>query len=151
LPGTLPAANSNELWLAKAGGPIVRNGVTVDFQWLDFPDFNIGQKYLLFIDFNQSTRVGVPAIGPVGAFMVDSNGTMAAVLNEDTNLKSDISSRFGNSLTALRNSINPPPPPTGCNPTAAQTCNARGGGYYWDEDSCSCQFDVCIPKPWLCP
>jgi hypothetical protein len=150
LPGTLPAANSNELWLAKAGGAIARNGVTVDFQWMDFPDFNIGQKYLLFIDFNQSTRVAVPAIGPVGAFMVDSNGTMAAVLNEDTNLKSDISSRFGNSLTQLRNAINPPTQPTGCDPAQAQACSAKGGGYYWEADSCSCQFDPCMAKPWLC-
>src|SRR6185295_11432052 len=84
LPATLPAANSNELWLSKAGGTIVRNAVTVDFRWTDFPDFNIGQQYLLFIDLNQSNRVAVPALGPVGAFMVDSTGTMAAVLDEDT-------------------------------------------------------------------
>lgn len=107
LPADLPAAGANELWLAKSGGTIVRNGVTVDFQFNDFPDFNIGQKYLLFIDFNQSTRVGVPAIGPVGVFMVDNNGTLASIFNEDTGLKSDLSSRFGNSLSQIRNSIVP--------------------------------------------
>lgn len=103
LSAELPAAGANEMWLAKSGGAIVRKGVTVDFQWTDFPDFNVGQKYLLFFDFNQSTRVGVPAIGPVGVFMVDNNGTLASIFGEDTNLKSDISSRFGNSLSRIRN------------------------------------------------
>ncbi|HEY2961850.1 MAG TPA: hypothetical protein VGJ37_05505 [Pyrinomonadaceae bacterium] len=152
LPAGLPAAGSNELWLSKAGGTIERNGVTVNFEWNEFPDFNIGQRYVLFIDMNQSTRVGANALGPVGVFMLDNNGIMAAVLGEDTNLKSDISSRFGNSLSQLRNAINPPPPPpSGCDPAAEQACNARGGGYYWDDSTCQCAFDVCIPKPWLCP
>jgi len=152
LPAGLPAAGANELWLSKSGGTIERNGVTVNLEWNEFPDFNIGQRYVLFIDMNQSTRVGANALGPVGVFMLDNNGIMAAVLGEDTNLKSDISSRFGNSLTQLRNAINPPPPPpSGCDPAAEQACNARGGGYYWDDSTCKCAFDVCIPKPWLCP
>jgi len=109
LPAGLPAASSNELWLSKSGGAIERNGVTVKFEWDEFPDFNVGQRYVLFIDMNQSTRVGANALGPVGVFMLDNNGIIASVLGEDTNLKSDISSRFGNCLTQLRNSINPPP------------------------------------------
>jgi hypothetical protein len=68
----------------------------------------------------RAPELQVPATGPVGAFMVDSNGTIAAVLSEDTNLKSDISSRLGNSLTQLKNSINPPTPPTACDPVQAQ-------------------------------
>jgi hypothetical protein len=84
----------------------------------DFPDFNIGQRYVLFIDMNQNTRVAANALGPVGVFMLDSHGTMAAVLVEDNDLKSDIASRFGNSVTQLTNAINPPPPPSGCDPWA---------------------------------
>lgn len=121
LPADLPGAGANEMWLAKSGGAILRNGVTVDFRWNDFPDFNIGQKYLLFIDFNQGTRVGVPAIGPVGVFAVNSNDTLAPILSDDTNLKTDLSSRFGNSLSQITNAINPPPP-SSCDTVQQQAC-----------------------------
>jgi len=149
LPADLPAAGANEMWLAKSGGTIVRDGVTVDFQWTDFPDFNIGQKYLLFIDFNQGTSVGVPAIGPVGVFAVNNSDTLAPIFSEDTSLKSDISSRFGNSLSQIRNAINPPPPST-CDPVQQQACVDDGGS--WNSDTCVCTppRDPCIHKPWLC-
>lgn len=149
LPADLPAAGANEIWLAKAGGAIVRNGVTVDFQWSDFPDFTIGQSYLLFIDLNPNTRVGVPAIGPVGVFMLDNTGTLASIFDEETALKSDIASRFGNSLTQIRNTINHPPPST-CDPAQQQACSDDGGS--WNSSTCYCTPppDPCIRKPWLC-
>lgn len=150
LPATLPAPGQSELWLSKAGGAIVRNGVTVSQPWNDFPDFTIGQKYLLFIDLNQSTRVGVPAIGPVGVFMVDDSGTIASVFDEETSLKSEIASRFGNSLGQIRNTINPTPVTT-CSSAQRQTCLDNGGN--WNSDTCYCKpvVNLCVQKPWLCP
>jgi len=149
LPATLSAPSQNELWLSKAGGAIVRNGVTINLEWKDFPDFTIGQKYLLFIDLNQSTRVGVPAIGPVGVFMVDDSGTIASVFDEETSLKSEIASRFGNSLGQIRNTINPSPA-SSCSSVQRQTCLDNGGN--WNSETCFCRplVDPCIQKPWLC-
>ena len=149
LPAVLPAPGPSEIWLSKAGGAIVRNGVTINLEWKDFPDFTIGQKYLLFIDLNQSTKVGVPALGPVGAFMVDSSGTIASVFDEETSLKSEIASRFGNSLGQIRNTINPAPAST-CSAVQQQTCLNNGG--IWNSQTCYCRplVDLCTQKPWLC-
>jgi len=148
LPAELPAAGSNEMWLSKSGGVIVRNGVTVDFQEVGFPDFNIGQTYLLFVDLNQTTKVGATTLGGSGVYLVDNNGHLAPVLGDESDLSSDISSRFGNSLTQLRNFLNPPPPPpSGCDPAQQQNCIDNGGT--WNSNNCSC-FNLCIQKPWLC-
>ena len=145
LPTELPAAGSNEMWLQKSGGIIVRNGVTVDFEWAGFPDFNIGQTYLLLVDLNQTTKIGVPAIGASGVYMVDNNNNLLPV-GDESDVSSDISSRFGNSLSQLRNTLNPPPP-SGCDPAQQQDCVDNGGS--WNANNCSC-FNLCIQKPWLC-
>ena len=37
-----------------------------------------------------------------------------------------------------------------CDPVPQQECLARGGIYYWDSETCTCQADPCLQKPWLC-
>lgn len=148
IPSDVAPPASNEMLLAKAGGKIVRDGVTVNIQWSDFPDFTEGQTYLLFIDYDAAARVGVPAIGPVGVFGVDSYGTLTPILQADTGLKADLASRFGNNLNQLRAALNPPQPPT-CDPTQEQNCYDMGGS--WNSSTCRCtNTDPCIQRPWKC-
>lgn len=134
--------------LAKAGGSVVRNGVTVNLQWSDFPDFVEGQKYLLFIDYDAAARTGVPAIGPVGVFGVDAYGKLTPILQADTGLKADLASRFANDLTQLRATLNPPPAPT-CSTLQENNCYNNGGE--WNPETCFCtNMDPCIQRPWKC-
>lgn len=148
-PAEVAAPAANEILVPRAGGSVFRNGATVNLEWTDFPDFTVGQTYVLFLDYDANARVGVPAIGPVGVFLVDAYGRMSPVFNEDTGLKEDIAVRFGNNLSQLRSALNPQQPPTGCTPEREQTCYDSGGD--WDPVRCFCRpvrEDPC--GPWGC-
>ena len=160
VPAGVPAPGANQLLLLKAGGSIVRNGVTVTQEWTELPDFTPGQTYLLFVDYDPTTRVGVPAIGPVGVFLVSSDTVSSVITDPDkaSGLQDDITERFANSLSQLRAAINPQPTPTptptptpsSCDPSIEQNCYDNGGD--WDPSSCRCTmpYDPCMRKPWLC-
>ncbi|MDQ3744486.1 MAG: hypothetical protein M3444_08895 [Acidobacteriota bacterium] len=152
VPAGVSAPASNQLLLLKSGGSIVRNGVSVVKEWTDLPDFTPGQSYLLFIDYDPSSGVGVPAIGPVGVFLVSSSSTLSPIMTDpekETGLQDDIAERFANSLTQLRNTLNPPPP-SSCDPLAEQDCYDNAGS--WNSSTCQCTLppDPCLRKPWLC-
>lgn len=145
-PAGIAAAGATELLIAKPGGNIFKNGVEVDFRLDEFPDFVNGQSYLLFLDYDPAARVGAPALGEIGVFAINSNGTVTAMA-ASSDLKNDIATRFGNSLSQIRTALGSTPP-SGCNPTDEQYCYSRGGE--WDSGTCSCFIDPCLRKPWLC-
>lgn len=145
-PTGIAAAGSTELLVPKPGGTIFKNGVEVDLRLEDFPDFVSGQNYLLFLDYDPSSRVGAPALGELGVFVVNSNGTVTALVASG-DLKNDIATRFGNSLSQIRTALGAPSS-GGCNPTTEQLCYSRGGE--WDSVTCTCYIDPCTRKPWLC-
>ena len=145
-PAGIAAAGSTELLVPKPGGNIFKNGVEVDLQLQDFPDFVDGQNYLLFLDYDPAARVGAPALGELGVFVVNSNGTVTALV-ASSDLKNDIATRFGNSLSQIRTALGSSGS-SGCSATSEQFCYSRGGE--WDSSTCSCYIDPCVRKPWLC-
>jgi hypothetical protein len=146
-PAGVAAAGTTELLVPKSGGTIVKDGVTVDLQLQGFPDFTTGQKYLLFVDYDSSVRVGAPALGALGVFRVNADGTVTAI-SASSDLKDDIAIRFGNSLSQIRSALGSSAP-SGCSTTAEQSCYNSGGE--WDSSTCHCYIDPCTRKPWLCP
>jgi hypothetical protein len=144
-PAGVAAAGTNEMLVPKAGGTIVKDGVTVQLMPYDFPDFALGQSYLLFVDYDSSARIGAPALGPIGVFSVDVNGYLTAV-SASSDLKNDIAARFGNSLSQVRAALTSNP--STCDPVQEQNCYNVGGE--WDESTCYCFRDPCVRKPWLC-
>lgn len=146
LPAGVGAASGSELLVPRAGGTIVKNGVEVDLRMQEFPDFTPGQMYLLFVDYEPAARVGAPTLGPIGVFTVNSDGTVTAI-SAISDLKDDIATRFGNSLSQIRTALGSSAP-SGCSTTQEQYCYSRGGE--WDSSTCSCFIDPCIRKPWLC-
>ena len=144
-PAGVAAPAGNEILVPRAGGIIVRNGVTIDMRWSEFPDFTVGQTYLLFIDYDATARIGVPAIGPVGVFLVNAYGTLTPILPEETGLREDVAARFGNSLHQLRAALNPPT--SSCDPIQEQNCYNQGGS--WDPSMCYCSGgSPCTDVPW---
>jgi len=147
-PAGIAPAGSTELLVAKPGGNIFKNGVEVDFALDGFPDFVNGQSYLLFVDYDPTTHVGAAAIGELGVFAINANGTVTAIASDGA-LKDDIAARFGNSLSQIRTALGAPPGGgSGCSTTDEQNCYSRGGE--WDSSTCSCWVDPCLRKPWLC-
>lgn len=151
LPAGVAAASGSQLLVPLAGGTVVKDGVLVNFVLQEFPDFTIGQSYLLFVDYDSTRKVGAPALGPLGVFAINSNGTVTAIVGT-SDLKDDIATRFGNSLSQIRTALGSgggtTPPPSGCNPSSEQACYAALGE--WDSSTCSCWIDPCLKKPWLC-
>jgi hypothetical protein len=145
-PTGIAAAGPNELLVPKPGGNIFKYGVEVDLRLEGFPDFVNGQNYLLFLDYDPTSRVGAPALGELGVFAVNANGTITPVAASG-DLKNDITTRFGNSLSQIRTALGSSP--SSCNPTEEQSCYSRGGE--WDSTTCSCFVDPCLRKPSLCP
>lgn len=151
IPAEVAPPGGNEILVPRAGGSVFRNGVTVNLEWAEFPDFTAGQTYVLFLDYDAGARVGVPAMGPVGVFLVDAYGRMSPVFNEDTGLREDLAVRFGNNLNQLRSVLNPQPQPT-CEPETEQNCYNNLGE--WNPSLCQCtlppQPDREPCGPWGC-
>jgi len=145
-PANIAAAGASELLVPKPGGNIFKNGVHVDLVVQDFPDFVSGQSYLLFVDYDPTARVGASALGELGVFAINANGTVTPIV-ADGDLKNDIAARFGNSLSQIRTALGSTPP-SGCNPTEEQSCYSRNGE--WDSSTCSCMVCPCLRKPWIC-
>lgn len=147
-PAGVAGPGASELLLPKAGGSVVVNGVQVELALQGFPDFALGQSYLLFIDYDASSRLGAPVLGSIGVFSVDASGNLASISPESNDLKTDIATRYGNSLSQVRAAFGSPT--TGCNTLQEQQCYNGGGS--WDSGTCQCFYyneDPC-PIRWKC-
>jgi hypothetical protein len=131
-PNDVLPAQPDEILVRKHSGTLQRNGVTLVAKESDFPDFTAGQRYLLIVDLNSSTKVGDLALGPAGAYRLDASNNIACVCdipNAHNPYQADIASRYNNSLNQLRVALGGNPGPT---PTPQPT------------------VDPCRRKPWLC-
>lgn len=145
-PSAVAGAAATEMLVPRGGGAIVKDGVSVDLRPFEFPDFTIGKSYLLFVDYDSAARIGAPALGPLGVFSINADGSLSAIA-ANSDLKNDIANRFGNSLSQVRTALGSSPP-SSCNPTDKQGCTFRRGE--WDDSTCSCFIDPCLRRPWLC-
>ncbi|HEX3145178.1 MAG TPA: hypothetical protein VHQ64_14495 [Pyrinomonadaceae bacterium] len=137
---------SNELAIPRASGTLNVDGVSISTEENGFPGFILTQKYLLFVSLDPNKQVAIVTVGPVGAFMIDVNGTIVPVLPETSQVSSDLASTYGNSLAQLRaglglgSSGTPTPTPAGsCHPSQILISRCENNGGTWDYDSCTCQ------------
>jgi hypothetical protein len=142
------APSASELSVILPAGSVEVNGVTIMAGVTNFPDFALNQRYLLFLNYDATKRVGVVSIGPPGVHTVDAYGNLGPVYVVETSgqnpIADGLAAQYGNNANNLYNALNPP----SCNPTDQQYCYQRGGE--WDPDNCSCFVDPCLRKPWLC-
>ena len=143
--------NWDEMMVLHAGGVQVVDGVTFHVTVPDFPDFSLHQRYLLFIDYDATKKVGMVSVGPPGVYMVDGYGQLAHVYEAapDDPIGSGLAANYGNNANTLYNALNPPPPPPPCDPYEEQSCWNRGGT--WDSYSCYCyEPNYCGGYLWYC-
>jgi len=105
VPADTPALNSNEMMLLRAGGIQVVDGVTFFVTVPDFPDFSINQRYLLFIDYDPATKVGLVSVGPPGVYMVNGSGGLSHIYESDVDdpIGSGLAATYSNNANTLYN------------------------------------------------
>ena len=148
-PGDMPLG-AGEMLLIHPGGTQLVNGVTFTFTVPEFPDFNLQQKYLLFVDYDASRGVAAVSVGPPGVYRVDSYGNLSHIYEPETDdaIGSGLFTQYGNNINNFKNALNPPQPTT-CDPYEEQYCYDQGGT--WNASTCYCRiYDPCLRKPWLC-
>jgi hypothetical protein len=165
LPDSVPAnmtpPQAGEIALVKSSGVLVRNGITLAAQESVFPDFTMGQRYLLIVELNPSTRIGSLDMGPLGVYLLDSSGHMTALVAasfRDNPFEADIANRYGNSVNQLRASLNPTPtatptptPTSSCDPDGSRASACYDSGGSWSPATCKCTDSCSSPnRPWLC-
>ena len=143
--------NWDEMMVMHGGGLQVVDGVTFQVTVPDYPDFSINQRYLLFIDYDPNTKVGMVSVGPPGIYLVNGYGTLSHVYEADPDdpIGSGLAASYGNNANTLNDALNPPPPPPTCDPYEEQACWNRGGS--WDSWSCYCnEPSGCGSYMWNC-
>ena len=151
IPAELLPVSAGQLVVPMPGGSALIDSVVVSEELPQFPGLVTGQTYLLFLNVDSSSGIGHLDYGPMGALLV-SGDNFAPVLQliegQGDSISSGLMSQYSNSLSSLRQALNPPGP--GCNQAGQQSCIDDGGT--WNSSNCSCTpaFDLCTRKPWLC-
>ena len=99
----LPLA-SNEFVLSKNGGQTILDGVEIEQVEKEFPQYQLGQKYLFFLSLDPSGEA-TTAGGPLGVFTVNSDGTFLPINTRDHLLKNGLKQKFSNSIERLKKDL----------------------------------------------
>lgn len=101
-PEMLPV-DTGEFLISQLGGEVLIDGVKLVSKNPQFPQFERGKRYLLFVAFDQSRMVAVAPMGPWGTFVTAPDEKLRPVDNKLIHgLRRDLSDRFNDSLTSLR-------------------------------------------------
>lgn len=92
-PEVLPV-NEDELIVKRGGGSLEVDGVRVYVQDASFPDYQIGQKYFLFLIVDLNSRTASVELGPQGVSLINSNGKLDPVGPPNTKLNASLQKRF---------------------------------------------------------
>jgi hypothetical protein len=95
----------NQFIINKVGGTVTIDGVDVTMIDRDLPNFEIGQKYLLFISKNPS-GVATFGAGPAGVFQLSKDGTISPMGPKETPLSEGLNRVSGRQLGSLKVFIN---------------------------------------------
>jgi hypothetical protein len=104
-PPELIPIEEDEFIAPMAGGTMEIDGIKVINKSQDFPDFSIGQKYLLFLTFDSGRSVGTFQLGPKGVFSIKDDDTLEPVNSLAHPLRRDLEVNNGKSLGRLKESI----------------------------------------------
>jgi hypothetical protein len=101
LPAGLPPAGPNHFYLMTGGGNLTLEGVKVTVE-SDIGELSPSQNYLLLVRLDPSGSAGVVELGPYGVFKVSPDEAVESIATKPNLLKSDMESRYGNSVARLR-------------------------------------------------
>jgi hypothetical protein len=94
--------SANEILVPRTGGSVMVDGVEVTEDDLQFPQFALSTRYLLFLKMDDSGQIGILGMGPTGVFVEEEDDRLEPVSRKSNALSSDITTRFRSSIQLLR-------------------------------------------------
>jgi hypothetical protein len=103
-PEGMSPLQEDEILIPRPSGSVEIDGVRVISVESGFPPFMRSKKYLLFVQFDSSGRVGMLRMGAYGVFDVDENGAIRHINNTDHPFKREIETPggVGNDIERLK-------------------------------------------------
>lgn len=105
LPADFPPAQADQIVLEKYSGSLTHNGAWLTAVEPSFPEYVIGQRYLLILDLDPRDRSAAVRMGPLGVYRIDSAGNFACVcesVGRENPYRDELRLRYENSLANLR-------------------------------------------------
>src|SRR5258708_17289491 len=93
---------AGEILIPQAGGSVMVDGVEITEDDLQFPQFALSARYLLFLRTGDSGQIGLLQMGPIGVFVEQEDDRLEPVSRRANALTSAITTRFRSSLQMLR-------------------------------------------------
>ena len=100
-PSNMLPLKPGEFLISKNGGKVNIDGVEIEQNDRDFPDYEPNQKYLLLINLYPAGTARTIG-GPVGVFKILQNDEILPLRESEHKIRKDIKEKYGNSLEALR-------------------------------------------------
>ena len=100
-PSSFLPLQSGEFLIAKRGGSVAVDGVTIEQTDNAFPDYDFNQRYLLLVVL-QPKGTAWTIGGPVGVFRLINNDKAMPVRESEHRIHKDFKEKYGNSLERLR-------------------------------------------------
>lgn len=105
-PATMLPVNPGEFLISRIGGEVSMDGVRVVSYDSDFPPFENGKRYLLFLAFDSQQLVAGLRMGPWGTFAVGRDEKLRPVNDKmKHNLRSQLAQDFDDSVVNLRSNL----------------------------------------------
>lgn len=105
LPAELQPFGDNEFLVSILGGTLNIEGVNVTTKYDDYEPFSLSKKYLLFLEFDTSKRVGGMDMGPLSALTINDDGTLETLDKKPHAIKRAVDKNFDNSVERLKNHL----------------------------------------------
>jgi hypothetical protein len=107
IPQDMLPLNSDEILIETYGGSVEIDGVEISMVDNEIPAFSESQQYLLFLQTDESGKVGMLRMGAVGIYKVDPSGTLESVAKgKDFHpITQEIQSVHGKSLESIKNHV----------------------------------------------
>lgn len=93
---------ADEILIPRGGGSVIVDGVEVTEVDVEFPQFALSTRYLLFLRTDDSGQIGLLGMGPIGVFVEQEDDRLEPLSRRPNALTSDITTRFRSSIQLLR-------------------------------------------------
>ena len=100
-PEEFSKVNDNEFVMARTGGAVTIDGVNVEMKDPQFPDFQVGKKYLLFIS-RYPSGAALIGIGPGGILSVGDEGKLKGFSERLHPVRTEIEEGLNGSLPNVK-------------------------------------------------